>query len=115
METLNQLQLLAVLAIPVIFAITVHEAAHGYAARHFGDNTAAMMGRITLNPVSFNLHLMLHELEHMFSLRAQNKHLDLHVEQPVGEPRFVVDERLGPWSRTEKAAAKKMTNRSCAA
>jgi len=35
----------------VLFAITVHEAAHGYAARHFGDNTAAMMGRITLNPI----------------------------------------------------------------
>jgi Zn-dependent protease len=34
----------------VLFAITVHEAAHGYAARHFGDNTAYMMGRITLNP-----------------------------------------------------------------
>ncbi len=38
-------------AIPVIFAITVHEAAHGYAARHFGDDTAWMMGRITLNPL----------------------------------------------------------------
>lgn len=35
----------------MLFAITVHEAAHGYAARHFGDNTAAMMGRITLNPI----------------------------------------------------------------
>jgi Zn-dependent protease len=35
----------------VLFAITVHEAAHGYAARHFGDDTAAMMGRITLNPL----------------------------------------------------------------
>jgi len=38
-------------AIPVIFAITVHEAAHGYAARQFGDNTAWMMGRVTLNPL----------------------------------------------------------------
>nr|WP_205244769.1 MULTISPECIES: site-2 protease family protein [unclassified Comamonas] len=38
-------------ALPVLFAITIHEAAHGYAARHFGDNTAAMMGRITLNPI----------------------------------------------------------------
>jgi Zn-dependent protease len=34
----------------VLFAITVHEAAHGYAARHFGDDTAYMQGRITLNP-----------------------------------------------------------------
>ena len=38
-------------AIPLIFAITLHEAAHGYAARYFGDNTAYMMGRISLNPV----------------------------------------------------------------
>ena len=41
---------ITIYAIPVIFAITVHEAAHGYAARHFGDNTAWMMGRVTLNP-----------------------------------------------------------------
>jgi Zn-dependent protease len=38
-------------AIPVIFAITLHEAAHGYVARRFGDATAWMMGRVTLNPV----------------------------------------------------------------
>lgn len=38
-------------AIPVLFAITVHEAAHGYAARYFGDMTAASLGRITLNPI----------------------------------------------------------------
>ena len=38
-------------ALPVIFAITVHEAAHGYVARHFGDNTAEVMGRVTLNPM----------------------------------------------------------------
>jgi Zn-dependent protease len=37
--------------LPVIFAITVHEAAHGYAARHFGDMTAAAAGRISLNPI----------------------------------------------------------------
>jgi Zn-dependent protease len=47
----NLIQTVLVYALPVLFAITVHEAAHGYAARHFGDNTAAMMGRITLNPV----------------------------------------------------------------
>lgn len=44
-------QTVAIYAIPVLFAITLHEAAHGYAARHFGDNTAAMLGRISLNPV----------------------------------------------------------------
>ena len=38
-------------ALPVVFAITVHEAAHGYAARYFGDNTAYLQGRMTLNPL----------------------------------------------------------------
>jgi Zn-dependent protease len=46
----NLIQTIAIYALPVLFAITVHEAAHGYAALHFGDNTAAMLGRITLNP-----------------------------------------------------------------
>ncbi len=36
--------------IPVLLAVTLHEAAHGFAARRFGDNTAWMMGRVTLNP-----------------------------------------------------------------
>lgn len=44
-------QTVAIYAIPVLFAITLHEAAHGYAARHYGDNTAAMLGRISLNPL----------------------------------------------------------------
>ncbi len=47
----NIIQTIAVYAIPVLLAITLHEAAHGYVARMFGDNTAAMMGRITLNPI----------------------------------------------------------------
>jgi Zn-dependent protease len=42
---------IAIYAIPVIFAITLHEAAHGYVARHFGDPTAYMLGRVTLNPI----------------------------------------------------------------
>ncbi len=42
--------LLAVL--PVLLAITVHEAAHGYAARHYGDRTAEQLGRLTLNPLA---------------------------------------------------------------
>ncbi|MBP6562156.1 MAG: site-2 protease family protein [Neisseriaceae bacterium] len=37
--------------LPVLLAITVHEAAHGYAAKHYGDNTAQMLGRLTLNPI----------------------------------------------------------------
>jgi Zn-dependent protease len=49
MESL--IQTIAIAALPVIFAITLHEAAHGYAARHFGDPTAWQMGRISLNPV----------------------------------------------------------------
>jgi len=38
-------------AVPVVFAITLHEAAHGYVARRFGDQTAYMLGRVTLNPL----------------------------------------------------------------
>ncbi len=45
------IQLIAIAAIPVLFAITIHEAAHGYVARHFGDMTAYQAGRITLNPI----------------------------------------------------------------
>jgi Zn-dependent protease len=48
---MNFIQTLAISALPVIFAITLHEAAHGYAARHFGDPTAWQMGRISLNPL----------------------------------------------------------------
>ena len=47
----NTLQFLAVAAIPMLFAITVHEAAHGWMAARFGDRTAEMLGRVTLNPV----------------------------------------------------------------
>src|SRR5690554_59291 len=43
-------QTLAVYAIPVLFGITLHEAAHGYVARYFGDPTAEQAGRISLNP-----------------------------------------------------------------
>ena len=50
MDFAHLIQTVAIYALPVIFAITVHEAAHGYAARHFGDNTAWMLGRVTLNP-----------------------------------------------------------------
>ena len=45
------IQMIAISALPVIFAITLHEAAHGYAARHFGDTTAWVAGRISLNPL----------------------------------------------------------------
>ena len=51
MDIAQLIQSIAIWALPVLFSITVHEAAHGYAARHFGDNTAYMLGRITLNPV----------------------------------------------------------------
>jgi Zn-dependent protease len=48
---LTIIQKIVIYALPVIFAITVHEAAHGYAAKHFGDMTAFKAGRITLNPL----------------------------------------------------------------
>lgn len=45
------IQGIAIYALPVIFAITLHEAAHGYVAKHFGDLTAYAQGRVTLNPL----------------------------------------------------------------
>lgn len=51
MDELNLLQRVAVWAIPVIFAITVHETSHGLVALRLGDPTARMLGRLTLNPV----------------------------------------------------------------
>ncbi|WP_151445999.1 site-2 protease family protein [Lacisediminimonas profundi] len=45
------IQTLAVYSLPVLFAITLHEAAHAYAARYFGDNTAYAQGRMSLNPL----------------------------------------------------------------
>lgn len=45
------IQAIAVYALPVIFAITLHEAAHAYAAKYFGDNTAYALGRMSLNPL----------------------------------------------------------------
>ncbi|MES2070881.1 MAG: site-2 protease family protein [Pseudomonadota bacterium] len=50
---MNELiQTIAVYALPVIFAITLHEAAHAFAAKYFGDTTAYQQGRMTLNPIS---------------------------------------------------------------
>jgi Zn-dependent protease len=51
MDISQIIQTIAIYAIPVIFAITLHEAAHGYAAKQFGDNTAYVLGRVTLNPL----------------------------------------------------------------
>jgi Zn-dependent protease len=56
-DTTNLIQTVSVYAIPVIFAITLHEAAHGYAAKYFGDSTAYLMGRVTLNPFP-HIHLV---------------------------------------------------------
>ena len=51
MDLSELIQTLLIYALPVLFAITLHEAAHGYVAHRLGDNTAWMMGRVTLNPV----------------------------------------------------------------
>lgn len=48
---IETIQKITVYAIPLIFAITLHEAAHAFAARYFGDSTAYMLGRMTLNPI----------------------------------------------------------------
>ncbi len=47
---INLVQTIAIYALPVVFAITLHEAAHGYVAMHLGDKTAWMLGRVSLNP-----------------------------------------------------------------
>ena len=48
---LDLVQTIAIYALPVVFAITLHEAAHGYVAKHFGDLTAYAEGRVSLNPL----------------------------------------------------------------
>ena len=50
------IQTISVYAIPVLFAISLHEAAHGYVARYFGDSTAADLGRLSINPAR-HIHL----------------------------------------------------------
>lgn len=51
MQVAELIQTISLAAIPILFAITLHEAAHGYVARHFGDMTAYQQGRISLNPM----------------------------------------------------------------
>jgi Zn-dependent protease len=51
MWQLNFIQKVIVFALPVLFAITVHEVAHGWVASKLGDKTALMLGRLTLNPL----------------------------------------------------------------
>jgi Zn-dependent protease len=50
MEDLSLVQRIVVWLLPVVFAITVHEVAHGWVAKQFGDKTAFLQGRLTLNP-----------------------------------------------------------------
>jgi Zn-dependent protease len=52
MDLQSIIQTIALYAIPIVFAITLHEAAHGYVAKHFGDYTAYQAGRISLNPLN---------------------------------------------------------------
>ena len=51
MHGLTVIQYVAVAALPLLFAITVHEVAHGWVALRLGDRTAQMLGRLTLNPI----------------------------------------------------------------
>jgi Zn-dependent protease len=51
MNELTIIQRICVWILPVVFAITAHEVAHGWVAKKYGDNTAAMQGRLTLNPI----------------------------------------------------------------
>jgi len=51
MDLAQLVQTISIYALPVIFGITLHEAAHGYVAKHFGDTTAYVLGRVSLNPL----------------------------------------------------------------
>ncbi|MDH5191772.1 MAG: site-2 protease family protein [Gammaproteobacteria bacterium] len=51
MHGLNLVQTLAIAALPILFAITLHEVAHGFVAWRLGDPTAKMLGRLTINPI----------------------------------------------------------------
>jgi Zn-dependent protease len=51
MEELTLVQRIAIWALPLVFAVTVHEAAHGWVADRLGDPTARQLGRITFNPI----------------------------------------------------------------
>ena len=51
MNNLSIVQTVAVYIIPLIFAITLHEAAHAFVAHKYGDNTAKLLGRLSLNPM----------------------------------------------------------------
>ncbi len=51
MDFSQLVQTISIYALPVIFGITLHEAAHGYVAKHLGDTTAYVLGRVSLNPV----------------------------------------------------------------
>lgn len=51
MIELSLIQKIAIGVLPILFAITLHEVAHGWVARHYGDSTAYMMGRLSLNPL----------------------------------------------------------------
>lgn len=51
MSELTTIQSIAIWILPIIFAVTVHEVAHGWVAKQYGDNTASMAGRLTLNPL----------------------------------------------------------------
>ena len=68
-------QTFAIYAIPVLFAITLHEVAHGYVARHFGDMTAHAQGRISLNPMR---HVTVEQAGHM-----------LHHDQPEAVAKLI--------------------------
>ena len=51
MQNLSTVQFAAIAILPLLFGITLHEVAHGWVAKHLGDKTALMMGRLTLNPL----------------------------------------------------------------
>ena len=55
MDISHLIQIVTINALPVLFAITLHEAAHGFAAKYFGDNTAWLLGRVILRRILIQL------------------------------------------------------------
>ena len=76
MDVNNLVQTVAIYALPVLFAITLHEAAHGYVARYFGDMTAHAQGRISL-PAGSKAHRLQRRLLEEEGVVFRNGRVDL--------------------------------------
>ena len=89
MDIANIIQTVAIYALPVLFAITLHEAAHGYVARYFGDDTAWILGRVTLNPIKHIDPAALQSLRMVYRATIVSGRLTHEAEGSSDEARWV--------------------------